>query len=127
MQRLQQKEKTRCPCQSADAAAAAAPTTAPASAAAAAVIGPAAVAATGQGPAEAEAIAAPVHVEVGRMQGEHGLLPEEGPQHSACHIRRVSPERLLKHQQVRVEGVCKLIMSVHLVQIAPRGVLSVYA
>ena len=61
----------------ADAAPAAEPGTAPTSAAAAAVIGPAASAAAGHGPAEAKAVAATVHVEVGRVQGEDGLLPEE--------------------------------------------------
>ena len=45
-----------------------------------AVLGPAAAAAAGRGPAKAEAVAAPVHVEVARTQGERGLLPAEGHQ-----------------------------------------------
>ena len=60
-----------------DAVPTAVPGTAPVGCTAGAVIGPAASAVAGHGPAKAKAVAASVHVEVGRVQGDRGLVPED--------------------------------------------------
>ena len=44
------------------------------------MIGPAASAVAGHGAAKAKAVAASVHIEVGRVQGDRGQAPEDGPQ-----------------------------------------------
>lgn len=85
------------PVPASNAVPAAVPGAAPMGCTAGAVIGPAASAVAVNGPARAKAVAAPVHVEVGRVQGNRGLAPEDGPQE----VSVLSQEALLRSRKAR--------------------------